>query len=333
MSIASEIERLSGVRSDIFNSITNKGVTVPAGSTFSSCPSLIDQIEGGGGGTVTSMINSGFTASGYASGYRPFTATQNEVPLYDIISGTCVSGSVNNMKFIQVPMSALRDANNLVNYNLNLNFQNWNYDSNQDILIIPNSADIYANRYRTNKSTNDFTQSGSYSPPLFYLNFNQADFVSYWNGIQSQPWITGAYSGEYVYIGFASYQNYQNMKGDWSYNVQTGADIPYPTYPTTTTGYITNEISGREFFVRNGLLDFTKYEAIIGHSGYKNIVYDNSPEGGSESFAMDEYSITAFSSNMLKNNITAKTNYNVASTAYTYNYGTTQTAYSGFEGM
>ena len=78
MSIASEITRLSGVRSDIFTSITNKGVTVPATATFSSCPALIDSITGGGGGgEPTSLINSAFTASGKLSGYREFTATQN----------------------------------------------------------------------------------------------------------------------------------------------------------------------------------------------------------------------------------------------------------------
>lgn len=334
MSIASEIQRLSGVREDIFTSITNKGVTVPVGSTFSSCPSLIDQIQGGGGGgTVTSMINPTFTASGYVSGYRPFTATQNEVPLYDIISGTCVSGRQGNMNFIQVPLSALSGANDLFNYNLNINLQTWNIGGSNQISIIPDSANVYSNQYDTNRTTEEFKQSGSYQPPLFYLNFSQADFISYWNGIQAKPWITGAYTGEYVYIGWQGYQSYENMKGDWNYFVQTGADIPYPSYPTTTTGYITNYISGREFFRREGLFSFDSSAAIISHSGYKNIVYDNSPEGGSESFAMDEYSITAFSSNMLKNNITAKTNYNVGSTAYSYNYGTTQTAYSGFEGV
>lgn len=333
MSIASEIERLSGVRGDIFTSITNKGVTVPVGSTFSSCPSLIDQIQGGGGGPATSMINSGFTASGYVSGYRPFTATQLEAPLYDKISGTCSSGLYSNVIFIQVPMSAFSGANNLENYNLNLNFQAWDIDRQQNILIIPNSANVYSDMYTTNKSTNDFNQDPSFSPPLYSLNFSQLDFVTYWNNIQSQPWITGSFTGEYVYIGWnGAYNQYQNMKGDWNYFVQTGTDIPYPTYPTTTTGYITNEITGREFFVRNSPLYYS-YEARIGHSGYKNIVYDNSPEGGSESFAMDEYRINVFSTNMLKNNLTAKTNYNVNSTAYTYNYGTTQTAYSGFEGV
>ena len=99
------------------------------------------------------------------------------------------------------------------------------------------------------------------------------------------------------------------------------------------SGYITNDITGREFFIRTTPLPFDRLNPRIEMSGYKNVVYDNSPEGGSTILVADEYNITAFSSNMLKNNITAKTNYNVNSTAYSYNYGTTQTAYSGFEGV
>lgn len=50
MSIASEITRLYGVRSDIFTAITNKGVQVPAGSQLDDAPTLIGNISGGGGG-------------------------------------------------------------------------------------------------------------------------------------------------------------------------------------------------------------------------------------------------------------------------------------------
>ncbi len=50
MSIASEITRLYGVRSDIFTSISNKGVTVPSGSQLDDAPTLIDSISAGGGG-------------------------------------------------------------------------------------------------------------------------------------------------------------------------------------------------------------------------------------------------------------------------------------------
>lgn len=48
MSIASEITRLQGVKSDILQAISDKGVVVPAGSALDDCPSLIAAISGGG---------------------------------------------------------------------------------------------------------------------------------------------------------------------------------------------------------------------------------------------------------------------------------------------
>ena len=49
MSIASEITRLQNDRSDIFASLTNKGVTVPANATYDDVAGLIDDIPTGGG--------------------------------------------------------------------------------------------------------------------------------------------------------------------------------------------------------------------------------------------------------------------------------------------
>jgi len=50
MSIASEIERLQSVKSNILQAISDKGVDVPAGSALDDCPDLIASISGGGGG-------------------------------------------------------------------------------------------------------------------------------------------------------------------------------------------------------------------------------------------------------------------------------------------
>lgn len=47
MTVASEITRIYGVRSNIFDAITAKGVTVPEGSKLADCPTLIGQITGG----------------------------------------------------------------------------------------------------------------------------------------------------------------------------------------------------------------------------------------------------------------------------------------------
>lgn len=49
MSIASEITRLQGVKSDILTAIADKGVTVPADSALDDCPGLIASIPTGGG--------------------------------------------------------------------------------------------------------------------------------------------------------------------------------------------------------------------------------------------------------------------------------------------
>ena len=57
MSIASEITRLYGVRSDIFTSISNKGVTVPSGSQLDDAPTLIDSISTGGGAYTLDYTN------------------------------------------------------------------------------------------------------------------------------------------------------------------------------------------------------------------------------------------------------------------------------------
>jgi hypothetical protein len=375
MSIASEIQRLSGVRGDIFNSITNKGVTVPVGSTFSSCPSLIDQIQGGGG-PATSMINSGFTASGYTSGYRPFTATQIPVANPTYVENSAYSGASfqNQTSYFtifglkqhlcvmahyydvyQVPsyliltMSASASNPQSVFNSLYSDFMSDNFFNNSRIFLVGNNQFTYITTasYTTQKyGYKEFSPNDIHTPSAVYLSAI-ADLSPIVNdpNLFDQATPSSTIYGDGFSLSFERCNQLRYQFPDWIR--QFGGSIvssisacasvttayPYPSYPSTTTGYITNDITGREFFVRNGLLDFTKYEAIIGHSGYKNIVYDNSPEGGSESFAMDEYSITAFSSNMLKNNITAKTNYNVASTAYTYNYGTTQTAYSGFEGI
>ena len=60
MSIASEIARLRGVKADILQAISDKGVTVPVGSALDDCPGLIASISGGGGAVAitTKMIDS-----------------------------------------------------------------------------------------------------------------------------------------------------------------------------------------------------------------------------------------------------------------------------------
>lgn len=57
MSIASEITRLQGVKSNILDAIAAKGVSVPSGAKLADCPGLIASISGGGGGGVPYLKN------------------------------------------------------------------------------------------------------------------------------------------------------------------------------------------------------------------------------------------------------------------------------------
>ena len=325
MSIASEISRLSSVRDDIFTSITNKGVTVPATATFSSCPALIDSITGGGGGSPTSLVNTAFTASGFFSGYRPFTATQNSVPVYDVVTGNYTTGVNNLTYYIEIPMEVL--TGNITGYSLNFGIQTWSIGSNQNIQIIPNKNAIYDNTFITDYTNDNFQVSGQETPTLYVCQIDDEKFHSWWHSINQQSWIVTAYTGASFVLGFTNYSQ-STAIGNYEQMTQTGTSLPYPTYPTTTTGYITNEISGKESFTGS-----TYKVPNIYVSGFKNVVYDDSPEGGAIAISPANINLTSFSSNMLKNNIKAKFSFALNSTAYSYTYGSVNSAYSGFEGI
>lgn len=303
MSIASEISRLSGVREDIFTSITNKGVTVPATATFSSCPALIDSITGGGGGSPTSLINSTFTASGFLSGYRPFTATQKEIPVYDYITYEGIKPSHQNQNFTLDGYKTTANSPQTAIFSGTL--QQWaQIAETQGHLMIERTQHVIGEWSVTKLSQNEIRME-------FIITAYPIDSNAFYCSDLSWGW------------GIDTVSPYTA-----TYMEQTGTNVPYPTYPTTTTGFITNEISGKESFTGS-----TNKVPNIYVSGFKNVVYDDSPEGGASVISPSNINLTSFSSNMLKNNIAAKSNYYLNSTAYSYSYGSINSGYSGFEGI
>lgn len=367
MSIASEITRLSGVRGDIFTSITNKGVTVPVGSTFSSCPSLIDQIQGGGGGPATSLINSGFTASAFWSAYMPFTATQNTIaiPYYDeweAMSGAAFQNQQSYFTIFELKdklkvMSIKYDVYNIPSYfiltmsasasrpdnqldNLYGQFMNTNFFNNPPLCLVGNNQNSYITtaNYSSNKQgIREVDPNQPYAPTAVYLSAivdlspiltnplifdqNQPSASQYGEGFsisfngtneinQFKQWISQQWGGSIV----------SSMSGCLS---NTTA-YPYPNYDPTTTGYITNEISGIEKW-DNG-------KAVLSSDSFKNVNYYSSPSITSIYSQTSSY-VDTFSSNMLKNYTQSKINNAGNDFNYTYSYGTTQMAYSGFEGI
>lgn len=68
MSIASEITRLQGAKSDLKTSIEGKGVTVPSATKIDGYAALVDQIQTGGGGGHTGTVDTvGLQALGWDS--------------------------------------------------------------------------------------------------------------------------------------------------------------------------------------------------------------------------------------------------------------------------
>lgn len=85
MSIASEITRLQGVKSDILQAISDKGVVVPAGSALDDCPDLIASIPTGGNipdGYKLTMYTELAANSGAAIWIYPKDSGQDDITPY-----------------------------------------------------------------------------------------------------------------------------------------------------------------------------------------------------------------------------------------------------------
>lgn len=324
MSIASEITRLSGVRSDIFTSITNKGVTVPATATFSSCPALIDSITGGGGGSPTSLINTSFTASGYLSAYRPFTATQipTEEYEYDYVVSSLGSptGVQNDMAYIPISLDYITgvSAQSYVWTLFGFVLSNAN-DNPYQVYFgpTPNTQTAVGNAR--------FQQTGASE---YFVYEPWSDLRQIWMHY-SANWQWSVQNNQiYCQVRSPWYQanQYSITNQEMSGQILTGTTtaLPYPTYSETTTGYVENTVSSIEYW-DNGTAKLSAY--VI-----RNYVYDDSPSDTTASDSSTE-NITTFSSNVMKNWDGTFINLNGNDLNYTYSYDTSASGYSGFEGV
>ena len=150
MSIASEITRLYGVRSDIFTAITNKGVTVPSGSQLDDAPTLIGSISAGGGGAYTldytnpnqyctfKANNPNCSRSG-ALITPAYTLTNNYVLDNLTLNGNNIQGSSFNMPATDSIVGMV--VHQIVPIKLRIAFNSWN-----DIML-------YNLRYNGNEPT------------------------------------------------------------------------------------------------------------------------------------------------------------------------------------
>lgn len=95
MSIASEITRLQGVKSDILTAIADKGVTVPADSMLDDCPDLIASISSGGGDLPEGYKRAAFVEY-FSASTGVITTNLIKVNTDDIISFVLTTPIISN---------------------------------------------------------------------------------------------------------------------------------------------------------------------------------------------------------------------------------------------
>lgn len=255
MSIASEIQRISGCREDIKTAIAAKGVTVPETATLSSCPDLIASITGGGGGgsyMYDASVIAPFTGYKTAS----FTATQTPVSAGNwndvnfTYSSSGLDGSYLNITYV-MPVSALICADTIPMSSL----FHFEFDDNIRYARLGriSAKSYYNDRYEIKSIYNDFSMTGSTGEGVINTgNWNSlrddlnryGDWASRWNLQDS------ATDPCYITISFdISNYNYNlslptaSSVVNQNYTV-TGTAYPYPDRPITVTGNTSATCSG-----------------------------------------------------------------------------------------
>lgn len=100
MSIASEITRLQGAKSDLKTSIENKGVTVPSATLIDGYASLVDQISGGGGSGLDYETGTYTPVSDTVQPTINFSKTHTSMPVFIYLQDTGTFNSTSNSNYI-----------------------------------------------------------------------------------------------------------------------------------------------------------------------------------------------------------------------------------------
>lgn len=255
MSIASEIQRISGCREDIKNAIAAKGVTVPATATLSSCPDLIGSIQTGGGGGGSYMFDASVIAP--FTGYKTasFTATQTPVSAGDWndVSFTYdASGSQSrNLTLTYVmPVSALICADTIPMSSL----FHFEFDTTPDRITLEDiTARSYYNDYEEQQTVyNAFPITGLTSEGVINTGrWNELrDRINRYGGFDRWGLQDSATDPCYIVLSLLIIDRDYNSVLPTAFNaanqnyIVTGTAYPYPDRPVTITGHTSATCSG-----------------------------------------------------------------------------------------
>ena len=231
MSIASEIQRLSGVRGDIFDSITNKGVTVPATATFSSCPDLIDSIVTGGG-SVNSFINTGFNATGETQYMREFTATQIYNPGIVALTGSEYGSPDLQLRSNNSWPHVVTAHFSVMKHSGELGCSGLIYGASTDTAYSAFPETVTGNLYYDMQSD----PSNPTASPIGYWSVESGStlFSAYitagGTAFENNHHYYGYYTGSTYVSDTVRDMRFSGVSGDFG-----NPGYPYPTYPSATT--------------------------------------------------------------------------------------------------
>lgn len=309
--VAEEITRISGCREDIKTAIAAKGVTVPTGAKLADCPALIASITGGGGGEVTSFVNTGFSATGAWTYSRPFTATQNSVPSYDTVTTitSLQTAGVTNNNYLgyTIPDTSIFPLNDApASIVFTGTKQQWgSFTANGTVYGLTSqygTSLISIGSWNATTAATSFTATANFTADVQSL--------PYYIGMQNLPtWMITAGTN----ITATTY-------------VQTGTAYPYPQYAASTTGVMNGYISGKE--------DWQNYVAQEVRTGGWTATYDDGPTSASAQAGPFVNYVTAFTPGRLQTLVTGvSTGYTgKEDSGYTYTYGEITSAYNGYTG-
>ena len=186
MSIASEITRLYGVRSDIFTSLTAKGVSVPASAVLDDVPDMVDSISAGGGAYTLDYTNPNqyctFKAdnpncSRSGATITPdYTLTNNYVLDNLTLNGSNIQGSSFTMPATDSTVGMV--VHQIVPIKLRIEFDSWNQIKLYNLRYNGNVPTLLGGIYHNGNANTDTELSSSdlsdicnqYSPFNVYGN-------------------------------------------------------------------------------------------------------------------------------------------------------------------
>jgi hypothetical protein len=261
MSIASEIQRISGCREDIKTAIAAKGVTVPETATLSSCPDLIGSIQTGGGGGGNYMYDASVVAP--FTGYKTasFTATQIPVSAGDWhnVSFTYDSSSSEYTYLTltyTMPVSALICADSIPMSSL-LHFE-FDTAPHRIRLYEITAKSYYNDYYATQSPSTNFSVTGLTGEGILNTGTWNAlrDRINSYGEFDRWDLQDSATDPCYIIARFEIVDDNWNPLLPTATNVVnqnytvTGTAYPYPDRPITITGNTSATCSGYCNFTR-----------------------------------------------------------------------------------